>query len=246
MFESFINPLLAPLLDLPPLASITIIALGISILITLVYRWMTDQDLMKSLKDEMKKLQKEMKELKHDPKKMMAVQKQAMEKNMKYMMHSMKPTLITFLPIIIIFGWLNGHLAFHPIAPGQEFTTTLIAKTGGSVTITVPEGVEIIGGAVQEIKNGLAVWTLKGEAGQYLLEYDMDGRTYTKELLITEERAYKTPVEKKKDDYVASISIDNEKIRPLNLFGWRLGWLGTYIILSIVFSMTLRKILKLH
>jgi uncharacterized membrane protein (DUF106 family) len=32
----------------------------------------------------------------------------------------------------------------------------------------------------------------------------------------------------------------------MNLFGWEVGWLGTYIVFSIVFSMGLRKILKLH
>lgn len=103
VFESLLNPIFGPLLKLPPLWAIIIISLVIAILITLVYKWMTDQHLMKSLKDDIKKFQKEMKELKHEPQKVMAIQKKAMQTNMKYMMHSMKPTLVTFLPIILIF-----------------------------------------------------------------------------------------------------------------------------------------------
>ena len=58
-FESILNPLFAPLLKLPVFWSIFLIALGISVLITLVYKWMTDQHLMKTLKEDMKKFQKE-------------------------------------------------------------------------------------------------------------------------------------------------------------------------------------------
>ena len=41
----------------------------------------------------------------------------------------------------------------------------------------------------------------------------------------------------------------NKKVKPLgnvSLFGWKPGWLGVYIIFSIIFSMVLRKLLKIH
>ena len=50
MFESILNPIFAPLLKLPSFWSILIISLTIAVLITLVYKWMTDQHLMKTLK----------------------------------------------------------------------------------------------------------------------------------------------------------------------------------------------------
>ena len=185
-----------------------------------------------------------MKEFKQDPKKVMEIQKRAMETNMKYMMHSLKPTLITFLPIIIIFGWLNAHLAYEPIMPGQEFTTTAIFEPGtmGSITLLIPEQIELLSDAKQEIKNNQATWNLKGATGEYILEYKFNEKTYKKELLITDKRDYKPPIEKIKDDSLKELRISNQKVRPL--FG--LSWIWTYIIFSIVFSMVLRKILKLH
>lgn len=109
MFNNLLDALLGPLLNMPDPYGLLAISFMITGLITLAYKFMTDQELMKSLKEELKEIQKELKKLKDNPEKMMEVQKKAMEKNMKYMMHSMKPTLITFIPIIIIFGWLRNY-----------------------------------------------------------------------------------------------------------------------------------------
>ncbi|MBW2982252.1 DUF106 domain-containing protein [Candidatus Woesearchaeota archaeon] len=248
MFESILNPILGPLLKLPVFWAVFIMAFVIALLITLVYKWMTDQHLMKSLKEEIKGFQQQMKEFKHDPKKVMEIQKRAMQTNMKYMMHSFKPTLITFLPIIIIFGWLHANLAFEPIMPGQEFTVEAVFQSGisGDVKIIAPENIELLSDDVQEIKDGKADWQLKGGTGEYILEYQYDNRAYSKELLITEERAYKEPVKRVNDDIIKTIETKHQKTTPLQIFGWKIGWLGTYIIFSIIFSMGLRKILKLH
>jgi len=115
MFDSFFNAVLGPLIAWSPLGTIIIVAFILTLLITIVYKLMTDQDLMKSLKAEIKDFQKEMKNHKDNPSKMMELQKEAMGKNMKYMKHSMKPTLITFIPIILVFGWLRT--TYTPIGP---------------------------------------------------------------------------------------------------------------------------------
>ncbi len=248
-FDTILNPIFGPLLKLSPLWAIIIISLVIAVIITFVYKWMTDQNLMKSLKGDIKKFQKEMKELKHEPQKVMAIQKKAMQTNMKYMMHSMKPTLITFLPIILIFGWLNAHLAYDPINPGEEFTTTVMFQEGvaGNASIIAPEQIKVISDIEAVIVDNKITWTLKGEAGEYLLEYVIEDRKYSKDLLITDKQEYKQPIKIiKNDDKINTIQINQEKIKPLNLFGWRVGWLGTYIIFSIIFSMSLRKLMKLH
>jgi len=131
---SFLDPVLnfvlGPLLLLMPFWALLIISFVISLLIVLIYKWITDQNLMRQLKEEQKELQKQMKELKAHPEEAMKVQKQLMQTNMKYMGQSMKPTLITFIPIILIFGWLQGHLAYEPIMPGQEFSAIVNFEEG--------------------------------------------------------------------------------------------------------------------
>ena len=244
VFESFLNPIFNPLLRLPVFWVVVIMAFVITLLITVIYKYTTNQNLMKDLKDKMKESQKQMKELKSNPQKMMEVQKEAMQTNMKYMSHSMRSMLFTFIPIILIFGWMNSHLGYEPILPGQEFTTTVFFNKGvtGAVEILVPEGISVDGNSTKTIENDMSKWVLKGEEGQYLLEYKVDGKSYTKELLITNNQEYSAPIKiVSKDDLVKQIQIENNKMKVLNLFGWQLGWLGSYIILSIIFSMILRK-----
>jgi uncharacterized membrane protein (DUF106 family) len=246
MFENLLNPILNPLLVLHPLWSLLILSFLISLIITLIYKAMTDQDLMKQLKSETKEFQKEMKELKDHPKKMMAVQKKAMQTNMKYMGLSMKPTLVTFIPIIIIFGWMHAHLAYEPILPNQDFTVTANFKNAvGNVELSVPEGLTVISNPLQEIMDNKANWLLKGDLGEYVLEYEFEGNKHTQELLIADELAYKTPIKLVKKDKLKSLHINNEKLKVMNLFGWQVGWLGTYIIFSLIFSMALRKMMNL-
>ena len=246
VFETIVNPILSPLLALPSFWSILIISLVVAILITFVYKWMTDQHLMRTLKEDIKGFQKQMKELKDNPKEFMAVQKRAMETNMKYMMHSMKPTLITFIPIIMIFGWLNANIAYEPIMPGQEFTTSAIFNKGttGEIKLIVPEGIEILDNDAQEIIDSQATWTLKGATGNYLLEYEFREEKETQELLITEGKGYEKPIKVIKKGGLKQLKINNKKVKPIP--GFPIGWLGKYIIFSIIFSMSLRKIMKLH
>lgn len=87
---------------------ILLISVVLSLVVTLVYKFMTDQTLMKELKKELKSNQKRIKEAKGDSEKMMAIQRETMHTNMKYMSQSMKPMIITIVPFLIIFAWLRS------------------------------------------------------------------------------------------------------------------------------------------
>ncbi|MBW3004722.1 DUF106 domain-containing protein [Candidatus Woesearchaeota archaeon] len=254
-FFSFLDPVLnlvfGPLLHISPFWAILIMSFLISLIIVLIYKFATNQSLMKQLKDEIKELQKQAKELKHEPEKAMAVQKQAMQTNMKYMMQSMKATLITFIPIIIIFGWLQAHFAFMPILPNQDFTMTLDFEEGakGNVSVAVPEGIEIIGGNSRTVEDGQVIFGFRGKQGVYdspPVEFSFDDEKYDKEVIITSEKKYIEPVKRFSKRDITSITTSNEKNVVLNLFGWELGWLGSYIIFALVFSLALRKVMKVY
>ena len=107
VLNNFFNLIFGWAVNISPLTGMIVISFILTLIVTLVYKWTTDQVMMKSLKDELKQHQKEMKDHKGDPKKMMEIQGKAMEKNMKYFMHSLKPMLITFIPLILVFGWLK-------------------------------------------------------------------------------------------------------------------------------------------
>jgi len=108
MFDSFFNTVFSPILKLSPAASLLIISLILTLLVTIIYKYTTDQKFLKEAKEEMKILQKEMKEFKDNPSKIMEKQKVLWEKNMKIMMHTLKSSLYTLIPLLIIFSWLRA------------------------------------------------------------------------------------------------------------------------------------------
>jgi len=255
--DPVMDPVLQPLLNLSPFLAILIIALVISIIISVVYKFMTDQKKMKALKEEQKEFQKKMKEMKDQPEKVMSMQKDAMKKNMEYMKQSFKPTLVTMLPIILIFAWMSGNLAYEPIYPGETYAisaTFLEEVEGLNVELIVPEGTSLLetSDAVQTIEDGQASWKLKSDEGTQILEFRLGETVATKEVLITTELEYADAIETYQHSDIESVQIDYNKLRPLGpnftvpLLKWQPGWLGLYIIFSLVFSIGIRKLMGLY
>jgi len=259
---SLLDPLLNPILNMVPAESsmgpfylIISFSLLISLLTTIVYKFVTNQDLMRSLKHELKELQKEMKTLKDNPERMMEVQKKSMETNMKYMTQSFKPTLITLIPIIIIFGWMSAHLAYYPIMSDSNFVVGINVDDeliNQNVSIEVPEGITLISEKSQTINSNNIEWTLKGKEGDYSLLFKVNNKTYEKEVIISNTFGYFSEIDSKiKEDSVNSIYISNKPVKPLKNIGlgfipWigGFGWLGCYILFSIIFSIIIRKLLR--
>ena len=246
-YYDFLNIVFAPLFKLPVLWAVIIMSFVISLVIILITKYTTDQALMKKLKEEIKDHQKQIKELKSDPKKAMEVQKKAMEVNMKYMMHSLKPTIITFIPIILIFGWMSSNFAYESIKPLQEFSVTALfdKNANGNAEMVAPEGITVLYDKTKKIEDSRATWVLKGNDGEYILEFVYNNEKQQKNILITNTEKYIESI-KKYDGAIKSIQIDYKPKKILNIFGWKIGWLGTYIILSIIFTMALRKVMKVY
>ena len=248
------------LLKIPGFWLIFIISLFISLFITLVQKFLTDQNRLKEIKEEMKSFQKRIKE-ETDTEEKMKLQKESMKLPMEQMKHSMKTMMYTFIPIIIIFPWMGNNLAFNSILPGEEFTINLIFESGadGEVELDVPKGLSIVGNNIQTISNEEMKWNLKGDEGEYLIQFITDSGVESKEVLITEEQKYKRNIKTKpqfsflppkeghinENGIIKSIQIEYGKKIYIPLFGGR-GWLFTYIVFSIIFSIALRKIIKVY
>ncbi len=247
------NPVLGPLLNWNPFWGIVILSLIITLLVTLVYKYTTNQNEMKRLKEQQKEFQKKMKELKDKPEEMMRIQKEAMSQNFEYMKHSFKSTLITMLPIILIFGWMAAHLSYEPIYPGEQYNITATFKTATEAQLIVDGDTEILSPVNQTVQNQQATWNLKSSTeGQHLLIVKSGAVEQNKKVLITKTLNAEDAVTSFADSEITKITINYEELHPLGpnftvpLFNWQPGWLGIYIILSILFSIGLRKILNVY
>jgi uncharacterized membrane protein (DUF106 family) len=248
------DPLFDPLLQLGAFGAIILVSFILSVLITTIYKLMTNQKEMKEMKDKTKAYQKEIKKHQNDPKKMMSIQKDMMSLQGKYMMKSMKPTLVTFLPIMIIFGWLAANLAYVPITPGSDFSLEVKFNDYSAETImlNVPEGFEILNGANQTMTDNMAVWNIKaGDVGVYKLGFDYRGASYTQDIKVSDGSLgeYEVVEQKVGKNNIKSIKTDLPSVKPLgnfSIFGWRPNWFWSYVIFSMIFSLSIRKIFKIH
>jgi len=260
-----------------PFLTFLIISFIASFLVTIIYKFFTNQALMKQMRDDIKKSQEEMRKTK-DTQKLIEIQKKAMDVNMKYMMESFKPTFITFIPIILLFWWMGGNVASAQIMPNEEFSIDVGFSKGitGYVNVSAPEGITVLSETPQEINQSFitkgkiiaptAVFRFKGNAGEYVLRFDYEKRSYEKKVIISNAWEYAMPELKRggniidflslkkeqalpSDGPVEGIKIAQSPVHPLgknfSIFGWNPGWVATYIIFSLLFSLVLRKILNL-
>ncbi len=259
--DPIFNPWLLPLLDKSPFLGILLLSFVLTLLLTLAYKYLTNQAEMKRLKEEQKEYQKKFKELKDKPEEMMRLQKEAMSKNMEYMKHSLKATLITLLPIILVLGWMTAHLSYEPIYPGEPYSVTAIFTEGtmGMATLVVDGGTTIKGKAQQEVVpsislkgKGELIWNLQSEEGEHFVTVKTDAAEQTKKVSITKSLNSFEAMATYAHSPIEQIRVNYQKLRPLGpeftvpLFNWQPGWLGLYVIFSLVFSIGLRKVLNVY
>lgn len=251
--DSIFNPVLLPLINEPigPFWGLVILALLISLIVTLVYKYFTNQETMKKLKNEQKSMQQKMKELRSNPEEMMKVQKEAMKLNFEYMKHSFKPMLITMLPVLIIFGWMAGHLSYEPIYPQETYSISALFKAGstGEAQLIVDDKTVILNSVNQTINNGKSAWELKSQEGEHLFIIKYGTSEQNKTVVIGKDFNYAEPVSFYQHSDIERAEINYKKLQPLgdfSLFGWHPGWVGLYIIFSLIFSLGLRKAFSLY
>ena len=251
--DPVLNPVFLPVLNFSPMFAILLLSFLISLIILVVYKFFTNQAEMKRLKETQTEYQKKMKELRNNPEELMKVQKEAMKQNMDYMKHSFKATLITFLPVILIFGWMNAHFAYDPILPNSlyEITTTFGAGAGENAELVVDKNnTEIINDAQQKIVDDKATWRLRSLEGEHIFTVRVGKEAQSKTVLVTTDKNYAEQITFYENSGIKQITIDYKKLLPAK--GWPLpwlntwGWLGWYILSSLLFSLGLRKVMKVY
>lgn len=246
IYQAFIN--------LPYFWLIFIVSLVATLLTTIIYKYTTDQKTLKQIKKDMKDLKEKMKKHQNDQKKMMSIQKEMLDKNMVMMKQSFKSMLYTFIPLILVFSWMAATMAYEPISPESNVTVTAAISNSypGDLdnikisSIPETEFSRNIGYDPDTDKYKAVQWVMQtGEEGTYTILIESETFKQSKEILVTKERKYSTPISTYKESQLKSITIGNQKVLPMKgvpVVG-KIGWLGTYIILSIFMSMGLRKLM---
>ncbi len=102
-----------------PLFGIIFISFILSLLSSVAWKYLTDQNLLKSLREKTKTLQEDFKKHKSDPKKLAELNSRMAKENWEVMklqyMQSIKPMLVTFVPFAFAFVWIRK--TYEPFGP---------------------------------------------------------------------------------------------------------------------------------
>ena len=116
-----------------PRASIIIIAVAITLISTLITKWLTNQEHLRSLKARQKELQAEMKKHKDNPKMLQELQSETLQITGVMMKSSFKPLLITFIPFLLLFYWIRSIYGGEPSLLGGWFWYYLVSALVSSI-----------------------------------------------------------------------------------------------------------------
>ena len=241
-------------LDLPYILIILILSTIATLITTLIQKYLTDQKKIKAIKKEMKQLKEQQKKHRDDSKKLMAIQKEMLQKNMDIMKQSFKTMMYTFIPLILFFSWMSANIAYQPINPEQEFTITLTISQSypyelNTINITsVPPLNFTLNPAHTPKKETLREIQYKTQAekpGIYTILIESPTFKHTHEILISQDKKYTQPEQPIKNSQLRKIVTGNQKVQPFQEIGIPLktNWLWTYILISVLLSLGLRKIL---
>jgi uncharacterized membrane protein (DUF106 family) len=98
-----------------PKYSIAIFSVIVTLISTLVQKYFTDQEHLKSLKKRQKEIQTELKKCK-EPSLMQELNAEMLQLTGVMFKSSMKPMFVTIIPFLILFAWLRG--IYDPLLGG--------------------------------------------------------------------------------------------------------------------------------
>ena len=99
--------MITEMLSVQPKYSIAMFSVLVTLVSTMVQKWLTNQEHLKTLKARQKELQKEIKKTK-DPTLLQGINKEMMDITMVMFKSSMKPMFVTIIPFLLLFSWLKG------------------------------------------------------------------------------------------------------------------------------------------
>ncbi len=220
-------------LDIGAKLTVAFMALLISIVISLIHKFTTDQEEMKQLKQEVKQMKEKMEEAKKndDTEKMNQFMNKSMEANMSMLKQQMKPMLITMVAVLLILPYLHATFDQNVMLSqdnGSYSGTLNYQSLNTPITYMPDNDTAIVNGTMVSVGEYVSVddteWQVRGFSNQT-----------TKFLFVQEEQPN-----------ISMSLVFFQLPFSLPLIGSSLEWLGFYIILTIPISIIVRKLMGVH
>ncbi len=252
-----------------------IISLLTALLMLFVFRFTSNQEGIRQVKNKIKAYLLELRLFKDSLSHSFRAQGKILRYNLKYISYSAKPLLVMIIPLILILIQLNLWFGYEALTPGQE-TILMVKLEEGHNPLDINLAVEPSSGfdiqtAPLRIEEEMEInWRLQArEKGIHDLTLIVNGQRLTKKVAVGQKPLSKISPLKVRRHFINELLNPGEAplsgdipiktievkylAKKMSLFGWNIpwilgipSWLIVYFVLSIIFGFVLKGVFKVE
>jgi hypothetical protein len=261
------NAILTPLNALSFSWGIVISSLVTGLFMLVIFRWTSNQQQIRRIKDMIKALILEIRLYKDSPRIIMRAFSAILIKNLLYLRYAVTPLLFVFIPVSVILIQLHFRYDYRPVSVGETVLVKIFLKNGQTalaqdVSLTASDGLIVETAPLHIPQNSEMDWRLKvTQQGYHTLTFSCGDFKATKSLSAVQNfkpvaprridarlsSVYFNPIEQPltRESPFSAIEI-NYPHRINRLWGLNVNWLAAFFVLSLIFALALKGPLKVE
>lgn len=176
----------------PPVVQFLALALPVTLLALLVYRYTSDQQGIRAVKNRLKAYLLELRLFKDDLRVQLHAQGQILKNSTIYMAYALVPMSVMIVPVVLLMIQVESRYAFRPLQPGEStiVEVTVDTRTAPSeleATLLVPLGLTLATPPLRMDEERSILWRVRAdEPGDYTLRIRIGEQEYSKRLRVGE------------------------------------------------------------
>jgi uncharacterized membrane protein (DUF106 family) len=255
----FFDFVLAPFAGMTPAVGLTAVSVVTGVVMVFLYKWTTDQETLKEIRDQIKIHFLEIRLYKDDMAEMFSIQKDILRENLKYLRYTFKAAILLIIPILFIIFDLNVRYSYHPIRPGGSFIVSAFAEEGGALEklkLSLPPSLTLEVPAIRVAEENRVSWQVRsGSAGSYNLAIHQGEKQYSMRVSVSN-RVQRIYTEKDKGHRWTSRILPGAEFIPedallqkirieypeqSSFLGLQPGWLYYFFLVSMAAGLLVRR-----
>jgi len=251
----------SPFANLDPIWAMVAISLVTGVLMLWIFGLVSNQAALRETKEKIRGNLLAIRLYRHDVRVVLQTQGRLLLLVLRYMKYSLIPMLILIIPVLFIIIQLHLRFEHRPLAVGESTLIKVKVRDadlmGESVSLHVPEGIQVETPAVRIPSKSEVAWRLRpSQAGLQKVTVEIDGDRVEKEISIGSGWGKVSPLRTghsiwdlllysgeppiKASAPIREIEVIYPSL-PLKVFGWNIHWLVLFFVLSIVFGFAFKK-----
>ena len=258
--------LLAPFASLPPIVSLVVVCLLVSVLMLVVFKRTSNQAALAVVKRKIHAGLFEIRLFNDDLRAILRAQNEILRHNLTYLRLSLWPMLFLLPPLVLVIAQLQFHYGYEGLRPGQRalLEVDLAPEAAGGarprVALDVPAGLRAETEAVWVKAESQLAWRLVAERdGDYEVGLEIDGAPRVTKTVRVTPRTVRLSPERASSGFLSQLLYPAEPPLPpgpvravrlsypgreVSVLGYGMHWMIPFFALSIAFAFALRGVFK--